>query len=406
MLKQAPGGYTNKVDAWSLGVVAFMMLTGSPPFPGRSDKTILEAVKRGVFKPTSAKWARLSASAKDFVQRLLDARPAHRVSVTDALRHPWLAAARDVVESAPLPLSLVSAMRRFSALRGWERTVLEAVAFTVTERGGSFRHDESLTDVRAAFQKIDVRGDGHVSPAVLAGSVTSGAGISARDADALLGACFPASRKSISYSHFLAATLPRRDLTRGALLDAFNALDTEGRGFLTREGMQRAVGGDFDAARLDDLFAAGAGRVAFEPFYESFMRRVVNDGEQLSPDMSVLVDVAEEPAELEDEPSSSGELARAARSGGSDNYELHDDAHDDHAHPPYPPLPTPVKASAPAPPPDLHDAYASAMADSAHDTYADAMAESAPAARADAYAAAAAPPAQDLHDAYGSALDF
>lgn len=29
------GGYTNQCDIWSVGVLAFMMLAGEPPFTGR-----------------------------------------------------------------------------------------------------------------------------------------------------------------------------------------------------------------------------------------------------------------------------------------------------------------------------------------------------------------------------------
>ena len=46
--KVATGGspYSSKVDIWSLGVIAFMALTGKAPFVGQSKQAIRNAITR------------------------------------------------------------------------------------------------------------------------------------------------------------------------------------------------------------------------------------------------------------------------------------------------------------------------------------------------------------------------
>lgn len=59
--------YNRECDLWSCGVILYIMLSGTPPFNGPSDKHIKELVKKGQYNLEGGLWDQVSENAKDLV---------------------------------------------------------------------------------------------------------------------------------------------------------------------------------------------------------------------------------------------------------------------------------------------------------------------------------------------------
>lgn len=82
--------YGREIDIWSVGVVTYVLLSGSLPFFHTVlHKLYRQIVERDLQFPEAA-WKNVSRGAQDFIFRLLQVRPGDRLTAEQALNHPWL----------------------------------------------------------------------------------------------------------------------------------------------------------------------------------------------------------------------------------------------------------------------------------------------------------------------------
>merc|ERR1719281_1902878 len=77
-------------DLWAVGIITYLLLSGVSPFRGQNDRETLQRIQMGDIDFDFELWQNISREAKHFVANLLVYKPEERMSVRQALAHPWL----------------------------------------------------------------------------------------------------------------------------------------------------------------------------------------------------------------------------------------------------------------------------------------------------------------------------
>ena len=101
------GRYGKGADMWSLGVIAYIVLTCCPPFEEGSSVPMQEQVKR-VMKFAENDWRDKSVICKDLVAGLLTVDERTRLTAQQALKHPWFNQIRKSKATFAPPPSMVA----------------------------------------------------------------------------------------------------------------------------------------------------------------------------------------------------------------------------------------------------------------------------------------------------------
>ncbi|XP_076265637.1 MAPK interacting serine/threonine Lk6 kinase isoform X2 [Rhynchophorus ferrugineus] len=119
--------YDKRCDLWSLGVLAYILLCGYPPFYGQCgedcgwergescnacQQSLFDSIQLGRYDFPDAEWGSISPEAKDLIAQLLVKDAHRRLSAEQVLEHPWLSCA-----STAAPLATPAILRRHDSAR-------------------------------------------------------------------------------------------------------------------------------------------------------------------------------------------------------------------------------------------------------------------------------------------------
>jgi calcium/calmodulin-dependent protein kinase I len=106
--------YDHRCDYWSLAVVMFIMLSGTPPFYHENNFELFEIIKRGDYNFEATAWPSISDEAKDLISRCLIVEPEKRITADEIRTHPWITGEYKKVNK---PSNLLSKLREWNTER-------------------------------------------------------------------------------------------------------------------------------------------------------------------------------------------------------------------------------------------------------------------------------------------------
>ena len=153
--------YDMQSDLWSVGVLAFELLTGKLPFSGDTDRALMKQIRKARVDYSSERWAKLSPDALDLVQHLLVINPAKRWDATLALKCPWFRMCCNHVEdlSPELEMKMVTSIRDFMAYTDLRQLLSMVAAHYLFPPVNPVVRDS----LRKAFMALDIDRDGKLS---------------------------------------------------------------------------------------------------------------------------------------------------------------------------------------------------------------------------------------------------
>ena len=188
-------------------------------------------------------WDDVDPVAVHFIKTCLEMDYRRRLSVSSLLDHPWLAFSDIHPLSSAHTLStngatiLSSRLSHNLSLGGLHRTSMAAVAFQMPTKKANL--------LRSLFQEIDVDRTGSVDSTEFKAAMRAvDSNLSEHDISVLFNAMDLDGDKEISFIEFVAATIDPREVDIQELNRAFRLLDTEGKGFITKDDLMRVVGHD------------------------------------------------------------------------------------------------------------------------------------------------------------------
>ncbi|OMJ68257.1 hypothetical protein SteCoe_34339 [Stentor coeruleus] len=281
------GRYNEKCDIWSCGVILYILLSGRPPFSGKTDEEIYQKISRGFISFERPEWASISPSAQSLIRKMLQKDPSLRISANEALHHSWI-----VVNSlddhtkelnSDVKMQSLENLKNFRAEYKLQQAVLTFIASQIDSQ-------EESKKLIEAFKELDKNGDGKLSQEELieAYKVKIGHNAAINEVETIMKKADANKSGFIDYTEFvIACSKAEMMLCNNNLEQAFRALDQDCSGKISAKELKEVLGGRIRSKEklwkklIDEVDENGDGELDIDEFKEMMLKMIDSNGNKI-----------------------------------------------------------------------------------------------------------------------------
>lgn len=254
-LVTAPVQYDQRCDAWSAGVVMYIILSGQYPFRGKTKEELLNRIRRDPVSFKDKCWRKVSKKAKTLLAELLRKKSENRCEVIEALEHPWMRNTTSLPDTNIME-DVVDTMVHFQSLNMLQKAAITALAWRAS--------DDDTCHLRQIFEALDRDGNGHITVPELK-SAFDKCGVAIPE-DVSFNQLGTDGNDTIEYTEFLAVALDKRKILKEDVVwEAFKVFDQDGSGNVTKKELVKILTG-----RTSDKIRQVHGEAPIQAWLESY----------------------------------------------------------------------------------------------------------------------------------------
>lgn len=266
------GTYTKQADIWACGVLAFMLLSSSMPFFGKSRDIVVDRIKSGKFAFRNPRWKSVSEDAKNFVLSLMQYYADNRPTAEQAARDPWFKMTESKnsrrrkysISAIPENMNSVQAsIENFANHSKLKKLALMVIAHRST--------DDEIGFLRRMFKKYDDQ-QGCITLAGFKKALGDYL-YSDDEIEKIFKGMDIDGNGAVHYFEFLAASMEAHGfINEERLADAFDTLDADGSGTISVNDLRVFLGNEVSDASIDRIIDEGDLDANRQVDYNEFLR--------------------------------------------------------------------------------------------------------------------------------------
>eukprot|EP00934_Nitzschia_sp_Nitz4_P009132 Nitzschia sp. Nitz4//scaffold133_size116822//53772//55998//NITZ4_003806-RA/size116822-snap-gene-0.3-mRNA-1//1//CDS//3329535393//9122//frame0 len=273
------GDYDSKCDVWSMGVIAFMLLSSSLPFYGKTRNHVVRKIVNGKYSFKGHRWKSISPVAREFVMECLVRQPTRRKSSEQMLEHAFILRDKDN-SKAKISFSQMdrvqATIQTFAGYKRLKKLALLVVAHRSTE--------EDIGFLRTLFNSFDSSHDGEIVLSEFKDALNVYHYDEEQLEEMFAGMDIDGTGK-VHYTEFLAATIEAHgEVSEERIADAFDRLDSDDSGYISVQNildfLGETISEEFADVIIEEADVTKDHRISYKEFMALWNEKCDTDFQQ------------------------------------------------------------------------------------------------------------------------------